>query len=71
MKLVKAYHGWGIFSNNSEEVEKYGYYITVLDPIKFGTGIGYTASPEDGFIECNSVSEAIGSIDELSSYCCM
>lgn len=32
MKLVKRLRGWGIFENNSKEVEEYGFNYTILSP---------------------------------------
>ena len=57
MTRIKMLKGWGIFQNNPDELEFYGFRYTVLTPDNMECR--YICCPGDSDIECNSVDEAV------------
>ena len=56
MKKMKKFKGWGIYQNNSKEIEDYGFNITVLHPDNME--YAYMCSPLDSDMEFDTVEAA-------------
>ena len=56
MKKIGAYKHWGIYQNNSKEIEEYGFNITVLHPDIME--YAYMCSPKNSDMEFEAVEAA-------------
>lgn len=57
MKRIKKLKCWGIYQNNKNEIEEYGFNITVIHPENME--YAYMCTPSDSDIECDTLEQAI------------